>query len=99
MLFGLRYSGRLTSPRGRRYSSSVVKRGDTTQRAGIQLARKSKFLYYYRRLLAWDDKTVADYLGRYLNEEEIHALNTRRELFVRLIQKLIEVAGEANVLF
>jgi hypothetical protein len=46
MLFGLRYSGRLTSPRGRRYSSSVVKRGDTTQRAGIQFARKKQILIF-----------------------------------------------------
>jgi len=65
------------------------RRGDSSSDAGIQLARKKQILIF----------TVADYLGRYLNEEEIHALNTRRELIVRLIQKLIEVAGEANVLF
>jgi hypothetical protein len=65
------------------------RRGDSSSGAGIQLARKKQILIF----------TVADYLGCYLNEEEIHALNTRRELIVRLIQKLIEVAGEANVLF
>jgi hypothetical protein len=56
---------------------------------GIQLARKKQILIF----------SVAGYLDHYLNEEEIHALNTRRELIVRLIQKLIKVAGEANVLF
>jgi len=65
------------------------RRVNSAPRAGIQLARKKQILIF----------TVADYLGRYLNEEEIHALNTHRELIVRLIQKLIEVAGEANVLF
>jgi hypothetical protein len=35
----------------------------------------------------------------YLNKEEIRALNSRRELLFRYIQKLIELAGEANVLF
>ena len=89
MLFGLRYSGRLTLPPGRRYSSAMERRGDSAPRAGIQLARKKQILIF----------SVAGYLGRYLNEEEIHALNTRRELTVRLIQKLIKVAGEANVLF
>jgi hypothetical protein len=35
MLFGLRYSGRLTSPRGREYITSVVKRGDFTSGTAI----------------------------------------------------------------
>jgi phage-related holin len=67
----------------------MERRVNSAPRAGIQLARIKQILIF----------TVADYLGRYLNEEEIHALNTRRDLIVRLIQKLIEVAGEANVLF
>ncbi|OGD28556.1 MAG: hypothetical protein A2V57_02935 [Candidatus Aminicenantes bacterium RBG_19FT_COMBO_65_30] len=53
----------------------------------------------YRKLQAWDDKTVAGYLGRYLNGEEVAALNARRQLVVRLIRMQIKVAGEANVLF
>ncbi len=53
----------------------------------------------YKKLNSWDDKTVAGLMAPYLNEEEIRALNVRRELIVRYIQKLIEVAGEANVLF
>ncbi|HUT07549.1 MAG TPA: metallophosphoesterase [Candidatus Latescibacteria bacterium] len=53
----------------------------------------------YKKLNGWDDKTVAGLMAPYLNAEEIRALNVRRELIVRHIQKLIEVAGEANVLF
>ena len=53
----------------------------------------------YRRLLAWDDKTVAGYLGRYLTTEEIGALNTRRNLIVRRIRMMIKSLGESNVLF
>jgi ribosomal protein L17 len=67
----------------------MERRGDSAPRAGIQLARKKQILIF----------AVADYLGRYLNKEEIHALNTRRKLIIRYIQKLIKVAGEANVLF
>ena len=40
------FSRRLTSPRGRRYSSSVVTRGDLSLRDGIQLARKKKILIF-----------------------------------------------------
>lgn len=77
------------------FSEAFAPKKDTVPHCDIR--RCSRLLY--KKLLSWDDKTVADYLGRYLNEEEIHALNTRRELIVRLIQKLIQVAGEANVLF
>lgn len=77
------------------FSEAFVPKKDDVPHCGIR--KCSRLLY--RKLLAWDDKVVADYLGRYLNEEEIRALNARRELVVRLIQKLIEVAGEANVLF
>ena len=38
-------------------------------------------------------------MAPYLNEQEIRALNSRRKLIIRYIQKLIKVAGEANVLF
>jgi hypothetical protein len=64
---------------------------------GCDVHRCSRLLF--RRLLAWDDKTVAGYLGRYLNPEEIDALNTRRNLVVRRIQIMIRNLGEANVLF
>jgi len=64
---------------------------------GCQVQRCSRILY--RRLLGWDDKTVASYLGRYLNEDEIRALNTRRSLVVRQIGLLIKRVGESNVLF
>jgi hypothetical protein len=53
----------------------------------------------YKKLLSWDDKTVAGLMAPYLNEEEIRALNLRRELIIRYIQKLIQIAGETNVLF
>ena len=65
------------------------RRVNSAPRAGIQLARKKQILIF----------TVAGYVDHYLNEEEIHVLNARRELIFRYIQKLIEVAGEANVLF
>jgi hypothetical protein len=64
---------------------------------GCLVQRCSRILYH--RLLAWDDKTVAAYLGRYLNEDEIRALNTRRSLVVRRIRILIKSQGESSVLF
>jgi len=53
----------------------------------------------YKKLNGWDDKTVASLMAPYLNDEEIRALNMRREIIVRYIQTLIEIVGEANVLF
>lgn len=77
------------------FSEAFAPKKDTVPHCDIR--KCSRLLY--KKLLSWDDKTVADYLGRYLNEEETQALNSRRELIVRLIQKLIQVVGEANVLF
>jgi hypothetical protein len=64
---------------------------------GCTIRRCSQLLY--RRLLAWENETVADYLGRYLSKDEIVALNTRRSLIVRRIRMMIKGLGEANVLF
>jgi hypothetical protein len=64
---------------------------------GCTIRRCSRILYH--RLQGWDDKTVATYLGRYLNEDEIRALNTRRSLVVRRIGLLIKSQGESSVLF
>jgi hypothetical protein len=54
---------------------------------------------FYLRLRAWDDKTVASYLSRYLGPDEIRALNTRRSLIVRRIGLLIKSLGESSVLY
>ncbi len=70
---------------------------NTGDAPGCIIRRCSQLLY--RRLLAWDDETVAGYLGRYLSEGEIAALNTRRSLIVRRIRMMIKSLGEANVLF
>jgi hypothetical protein len=70
------------------------KKGDVPH---CTIRRCSRLLY--RKLLGWDDKTVARYLGRYLGAEEIEALNTRRKLIVRFIQMQIKAQGEANVLY
>lgn len=70
---------------------------NTGEAPGCVLRRCSRLLY--RRLLAWEDGTVAGYLGRYLNEDEVRALNTRRSLVVRRIGMMIKSLGEANVLF
>jgi len=77
------------------FSEAFAPLRDTFPRCDI--LRCSRVLY--KKLLAWDDKAVSDYLGRYLNEAEVNALNSRRELIVRLIGKLIQVRGEQNVLY
>ena len=64
---------------------------------GCVIRRCSRLLY--RKLLAWDDETVAGYLGRYLSKDEIDALNTRRSLIIRRIRMMAKSLGEANVLF
>jgi len=77
------------------FSEAFVPKKDIVPHCDIR--KCSRLLY--KKLLSWDDKTVAGLMAPYLNEEEIRALNVRRELIVRYIQKLIEVAGVANVLF
>ena len=64
---------------------------------GCKVLKCSRLLY--GRLLGWEDKTVAGFLGWYLNPDEINALNARRNLVVRRIHILIKTLGEANVLF
>lgn len=70
---------------------------DKGDRSGCQVRRCSSTLY--GRLLAWDDRTVASYMVRYLNREEIDALNSRRNLLVRKIRSLIKTLGKDRVLF
>jgi hypothetical protein len=64
---------------------------------GCRLLRCSRLLF--GRLLAWDEKRVAGYLGRYLDKAELDALNARRDLVVRRIRMNIRSLGESNVLF
>lgn len=65
--------------------------------SGCQPSRCSRLLF--GRLLAWDDRAVARYMGRYLGREEIEALNSRKDLLIRQIRFLIRTTGEARVLF
>ena len=53
----------------------------------------------YRKLRAWDDKTVAGYVGRHLNKEETAALLARRKIVLRLLDTMIKAMGESTVLF
>lgn len=53
----------------------------------------------YRKLQAWDDKTVAGYVGRHLNKEETAALLARRKIVLRLLDTMIKAMGESTVLF
>jgi hypothetical protein len=64
---------------------------------GCAISRCSRHLY--QRLLAWENRTVTAYLARYLDKEEIDALNARRRLIANKIRKMIRSLGEANVLF
>jgi len=77
------------------FSEAFAPKKDTVPHCDIR--RCSRLLY--KKLNGWDDKTVAALMAPYLNEEEIRALNARRELIFRYIQRLIELAGETNVLF
>ncbi|MCX6569450.1 MAG: metallophosphoesterase [Candidatus Aminicenantes bacterium] len=77
------------------FSEAFAPKRDLAPRCDIR--KCSRLLY--KKLLGWDDKTVAGFMAPYLNEEEIRALNLRRELIVRYIQKLIGATGETNVLF
>jgi hypothetical protein len=65
--------------------------------ASCPILRVSRLLY--RKLLGWDDKTVAEYVGRFLDPAETAALNARRAEIVRAIRLRIKMAGEQNVLF
>jgi hypothetical protein len=65
--------------------------------ARCPIVRVSRLLY--RKLLGWEDKTVAEYVGRYLDPAETAALNARRAEIVRAIRLRIRMAGEQNVLF
>ncbi|MBN2265106.1 MAG: metallophosphoesterase [Candidatus Aminicenantes bacterium] len=68
----------------------------TRDAPGCDIRKCSRLLY--RRLLAWEDETVAGYLGRYLGADEIKALNARSRIVVRKIRLLIRSLGESNVL-
>jgi len=61
--------------------------------ARCPILRCSRLLY--RKLNGWNDKTVADYVGRFLNPQETAALNARRQAIIRMIK----MSGERNVLF
>ena len=70
---------------------------ETGNAPGCAIRRCSRVLY--NRLRAWNDRTVAAYLGRWLGEGEIAALNERRRHIVRQIQIMVKSLGESNVLF
>jgi hypothetical protein len=65
--------------------------------ARCPIQRISRLLY--KKLLGWDNKTVTEYIGRFLDPEETAALNARRAEIVRAIRLKIKMAGERNVLF
>ena len=77
------------------FSEAFAPKKDTVPHCDIR--KCSRLLY--KKLNGWDDKAVAGLMAPYLNKEEIRALNARRELIFQYIQKLIELAGEENVLF
>ena len=65
--------------------------------ARCPILRCSRLLF--RKLQAWEDKTVAEYVGRFLDPQETAALNARRRAVVRAIEIQIRMSGERNVLF
>ena len=65
--------------------------------ARCPILRCSRLLF--RKLQAWEDKTVAEYVGRFLDPLETAALNARRRGVVRAIEIQIRMSGERNVLF
>jgi Calcineurin-like phosphoesterase len=77
------------------FSEAFVPDKDLPARCPI--LRCSRLLF--RKLQAWDDKTVAEYVGRYLDPRETAALNARRRAAVHAIEIRIRMAGERNVLF
>ena len=62
-----------------------------------QISRCSRSLY--QRLLSWDKEKVGALMAPYLNADEIRALNSRRDLIVSMIRKLINSNGEEKALF
>jgi len=76
------------------FSEAFAAKKDIISHCAIR--RCSRLLY--QKLLAWNDETVAGYVGRYLNKEETAALNARRQYVIQLIRTLIRMSGEANVL-
>jgi hypothetical protein len=77
------------------FSEAFAPEKDILPRCDIRKCSKQ----LYMKLLAWDDAAVGLVMRPYLNGEEVRALNSRRKLIVRLLQKLIATRGEANVLF
>jgi hypothetical protein len=65
--------------------------------ADCEISRCSKGLY--QRLLAWDQEKVRTFLAPYLNEEEIHALNARKDAIISTIKRLIGTRGADTVIF
>ncbi len=53
----------------------------------------------YRKLAAWEDKTVSQIMAPYLSQGEIQGLQARRRLLVKTIAALIKERGEEAVLF
>jgi hypothetical protein len=53
----------------------------------------------YQKLLAWDQEKVKSSLAPYLNDEEIRALNARKNLILSTIRKLVAASGENAVLY
>jgi hypothetical protein len=53
----------------------------------------------YQKLLAWDQEKVKNSLAPYLNEEEIGALNARKNSILSTIKKLVAAKGENAVLY
>jgi len=77
------------------FSEAFVPEKDLPARCPI--LRCSRLLF--RKLQAWEDKTVAEYVGRFLDPQETAALNARRRAVVRAIEIQIRMSGERNVLF
>ena len=77
------------------FSEAFVPEKDLPARCPI--LRCSRLLF--RKLQAWEDKTVAEYVGRFLDPQETAALNARRRGVVRAIEIQIRMSGERNVLF
>jgi hypothetical protein len=63
---------------------------------GCEILRCSRRLY--QRLSDWDREKIAAILAPYLNEEEVRALQVRRDAIVRMIREQIESRGEKEVL-
>jgi hypothetical protein len=64
---------------------------------GCEILRCSRRLY--EKLRDWDEEKVTLFLSSCLNEEEIRALQARRDAIVRMIEEQIAARGESAVLF